>query len=152
MNYNLMNQSLGFLISVTHRRSSQVVLNRLKVFCITPEQWSVLYRLSDKDGISQKEIAIRSEKDQPTITRILDSLFQKGLIEKKSSEKDRRVSLVFVTEKGRSVLKETIPIEKSVWEDLTKGFTDEERHLLKELLFKVNNNITMITENEHHED
>lgn len=146
MKYEFFNESYGFLLGITYRRASQLFTNRLKDYEITPEQWLILRRLSCEHGISQKEVALRCEKDQPTTARILESLISKGMIEKKNSESDRRVSLVYITEKGKRIFKETIPIEKKIWEEITEDFTEEQHQLFKETLFEMNNKIMMITE------
>jgi MarR family transcriptional regulator, transcriptional regulator for hemolysin len=76
---------------------------RFRSHDVTPEQFSVMSCLNESDGISQKEIAERTVKDQPTTARILDCLIRKELVRKQTSETDRRSFLVYLTEPdGRS--------------------------------------------------
>lgn len=56
---------------------------QIKPYDVTLEQWSLLTRLWKDDGISQTELAVRTNKDLPTVTRSLVKLKEKGLIEKK---------------------------------------------------------------------
>ncbi|MGC4379435.1 MarR family transcriptional regulator [Fictibacillus sp. Mic-4] len=136
-----MDESLGFLIGLTYRKMIQLLFMRLKEFDITPEQWSILLRLSREDGINQKEISIRAAKDQPTTTRILDCLHKKELIEKRTSEKDRRAFLIYLTDKGRNLIEETIPVEKKAIEDMTSGIEQQELDFFKGILLQINQNV-----------
>ena len=41
---------------------------------ITPEQWTVLYYLWSKDGVTQQELCNATFKDKPSMTRLIDNL------------------------------------------------------------------------------
>lgn len=70
----LLDESIGFVVNQTALKLRTEMARRLKPFGLTPEQWSVLNRLAEQDGISQRELATRTFKDQPTTARILDKL------------------------------------------------------------------------------
>ncbi|HEU4965787.1 MAG TPA: MarR family transcriptional regulator [Bacilli bacterium] len=134
-------ESLGFLLSQTYRKLTQLVTLRLKAYEITPEQFHVLYRISQHDGLNQKEIALRSAKDQPTTTRILDALMKKGLVQKQASTTDRRAFLVFATAKGKEVVAETAPMEAQAIADAVDGIDPAQVELLKTILSQVKDNM-----------
>lgn len=104
--------SFGFLINHAGRRMSQLLTLHFQAYDITTEQWTVLHRLAEQDGISQKELARRTEKDQTNITRILDHLQRKGLIERRANASDRRSFLTYITDKGRGLDQTLVPIEQ----------------------------------------
>lgn len=56
---------------------------KFKPYDVTLEHWSLLTRLWKQDSVSQTELAIKTNKDLPTVTRCLNKLIKKGLIEKK---------------------------------------------------------------------
>lgn len=132
-NLNL-DDSIGFLLGITQRRYTQLFLMRIKEFDLTPEQWAVLYRIQEKDGMIQKEIADRSSKDRPTTTRILDLLESKGYISKKLGKEDRRTYHIFITESGSKVAEAIAPIEQQVNHDATAILNSEERIQLIDML------------------
>lgn len=76
----------------------------IKKFNLTTEQLLLLFLLYDKDGMSQKNLADRSNKDQANVTRILKRLESKGFLEVKSSSEDKRLKLIFLTIDGREYL------------------------------------------------
>ena len=76
---------------------------------ITTEQWVILDRLAEGDGISQTDLANDSFKNAPTVSRIIELLRKKGLIEKKQSDNDRRQSLIYISGKGQSYHERATP-------------------------------------------
>lgn len=135
-------------MGTTYRKLSALFQNGLKEYDITPEQWSVLFQIDRSEGLIQKEIAKRSGKDKPTTTRILDHLEGKGLIYKKTGENDRRSFKVYITDKGKALIKETVPIEDQVTEEIKTCISSEEYELLMGLLIRINNHIEQITDGE----
>ncbi|RTE03939.1 MarR family winged helix-turn-helix transcriptional regulator [Paenibacillus whitsoniae] len=138
---NALDLSIGFQMGVTYRKLSNYLLFRLKEHEITPEQWSVLYQVDREDGLMQKEIAERSGKDRPTITRILDHLEGKGYVLKKIGDNDRRSFLVFMTEKGKALIAQTLPIEQNVIQEIKGCMSDEEYAQLMKLLHRINHHV-----------
>jgi MarR family transcriptional regulator for hemolysin len=145
---NQLELSLGFMMGTTYRKLSVLFQNRLKDHDITPEQWSVLYQIDRTEGLIQKEIATRSGKDKPTTTRILDHLEKKELIYKRTGENDRRSFKVYITDKGKALIQETIPIEAQVTEEIKTCISSEEYMLLMELLLRINSHVDTITDGE----
>ncbi|WP_409342171.1 MarR family winged helix-turn-helix transcriptional regulator [Paenibacillus sp. MBLB4367] len=134
MTTDLTKVAVGQLFSLTYRKIGHVLTARFRPYEITTEQWSVLARLAEQEGISQKELAIRSLKDQPTITRILDCLDRKGLISKATNKEDRRSYLIHLTEPGKRVVEELLPLFHQALADVTQGISEERLELFRETL------------------
>ncbi|MGR3765700.1 MarR family winged helix-turn-helix transcriptional regulator [Rossellomorea sp. NS-SX7] len=135
-------ESIGLFTSNTVKNIIRFLSVNIKNFDITPEQWTVLKRLSENDGINQKELAIKAEKDQPTVTRILDILERKELIIKEKNKEDRRSFLLFITDKGNAVKEELSPVIEKIWEEkILTGISEEELNVYRNVLVKMNENI-----------
>jgi DNA-binding MarR family transcriptional regulator len=134
-------ESVGYLISIAGLRYKGETWRRLKPFDVTPEQWVVLNRLSMDEGVCQRELASRIVKDQPNTTRILDKMEQKGLIRRTPDPLDRRAFQVFLTQKGKRLREELLPVVQQLRNESTLGFSASEIYLLKELLRKFSNNM-----------
>ncbi|GJM82714.1 transcriptional regulator [Paenibacillus sp. HMSSN-139] len=130
--------AVGFIMGVAYRKIAALLQHRLKSYEITPEQWSVLNQIDLANGLIQKEIADRTGKDKPTTTRIIDLLESKSLIYKQPGLQDRRSFLVYATERGKELIRETAPIEQSVTEEVKRIMSGEEYTLLMELLQRIN--------------
>ncbi|GLI83028.1 MarR family winged helix-turn-helix transcriptional regulator [Rossellomorea marisflavi] len=135
-------ESIGLNTSHTIRNVIRYLTVHLKEFDLTPEQWTVLKRLAANDGISQKTLAELADKDQPTVTRILDILERKNLISKKKNVDDRRSFLIHITEKGKNVQQELTPFIEDVFENqILKGIPEEKLEVYKEVLQLINQNM-----------
>jgi DNA-binding MarR family transcriptional regulator len=62
----------------------------------------------DNDGVCVTGIKDQTHISLPAVSRQLSSLEQKGLIERKTMPKDRRITLVSLTAAGEDVLKKII--------------------------------------------
>ncbi|MEF2965969.1 MarR family transcriptional regulator [Paenibacillus sp. M1] len=139
--------AVGFIMGVTYRKISSLLQSRLREYDITPEQWSVLRQIDQSEGLIQREIAERTGKDKPTTTRILDHLESKGLVYKQTGPQDRRSYLVYSSERGKALIRDTLPIEEGVTEDVKQCLSAEEYDLLVELLLRINDHVDQIIEN-----
>ena len=61
---------------------------------ITPEQWTVLIFLWEKDGVTQQELCNATFKDKPSMTRLIDNMERQHLVVRISDKKDRRTNLI----------------------------------------------------------
>jgi DNA-binding MarR family transcriptional regulator len=84
------------------------MLNKLDAD-VTVDQWVILNILRKEDGLSQLEIARHCYKDAPTVTRILDLLSSKGLIERKADPSDRRRFKICLTQGGIQKIDDLLP-------------------------------------------
>lgn len=137
-------ESVGFLINQASRKIIHLLMHRFREFDITPEQWSVLYQLFEEGGITQKELARRTAKDQPTTARILDILMKKELIKKQMSESDRRAFIVSLTAKGEKIAASTVPIEAETMKEILTGIDQYDVERFKKVLDQLTANIDSI--------
>ncbi|WP_135501988.1 MarR family winged helix-turn-helix transcriptional regulator [Roseovarius aestuariivivens] len=74
---------------------------------LTSVQARVLNIISEDGNHVPKEIALRLNVSQATVTALLQKLEAKGLIARCQSEQDRRQYNLWLTEAGRAALKQT---------------------------------------------
>lgn len=139
---------LGYVINKTALALKNELGRRFKPYDITVEQWRVLNRLWEKDGLTQKELAEQIFKDQPNTTRILDKLQNKGIIRREASPDDRRAFIINLTDEGRMLREQLLPVARRMGEDVFTGISEEEQQLLKVLLNKICANIDTISADE----
>lgn len=134
-------KSPGFAICKTAIRFKWQMGRRLRSFDITPEQWGVIAMLWDEDGITQKELSSRLFKDQPTTTRMLDKLENKGIIRREDAADDRRAFLIYLTEEGREMRNALYPIILDLRDDTWRGFTTDEMAIFMNMLDRIWDNL-----------
>lgn len=103
---------------------------------MTVDQWLVLKLTSENAEICQHELAKLMYKDMPTVTRIVDLLCAKGLIERKVHPNDRRSFVLKLTKDGEAKVSDckdqVRAIRLKAWEGLDeKDFNDFNRILSK---------------------
>ncbi len=142
MSHFTLDESLGYLINRTARRLKHGLGQAFKTngYDITPEQWAILNRLWEQEGLSQVELADQTFKDKPTVTRMLDILERKHLLYRQRDESDRRAFKVYLTEEGRILQGQLIPVAMEVLERGQKNLTNEEIEFLREKLNKIYHN------------
>jgi len=107
-----------------------------KGFAITPQQFNILRILNGQhpNSISATEIKSRMLDKNSDISRLLDRLAAKNLIEKKSCPSDKRASDVFISSDGITLLENIARHQKDM--DAVLRLTEEEAESLSDLLDK----------------
>jgi DNA-binding MarR family transcriptional regulator len=67
-------------------------------------QYSLLFGLGDGGELSVRELALTADLAPATVTQMLDSLEAAGLVDRVRSERDRRVVLISLTERGAELV------------------------------------------------
>ncbi len=136
-------ENLDYQISKTVQimKNSLYRMFKEKSHNITTEQWSVLAKLYYEDGIYQRQLGDCLHKDKPTITRILDLMEKKNLIIRIPDDKDRRKSKVYLTQDGKILVKDLIPVAEEFQNQLCSGISREEVEKFINILEKFLKNI-----------
>ena len=82
------------------RDRSRVLMAEIGIHC---GQGIALRQLWRTDGLTQSELAHRLHVAPATVTIALQRMERIGLIERRSDQRDQRVSHVFLTDRGRSL-------------------------------------------------
>ena len=96
-----MNDSFHYLSMANHMMIQKKLMEQLKDTGLTLGQPKVLDYLKDHDGASQKEIAAGCLIEAGSLTSILNRMEEKGLIERKMLNGNRRTFHIFMTEAGK---------------------------------------------------
>jgi DNA-binding MarR family transcriptional regulator len=109
---------------------------------VTIEQWSVLYHLWKKDGISQQDLCTASFRDKPSITRLVDNLEKAGLVKRVAANNDRRINLIYLTKDGQQLQEQTMKLADQTLTDALRGVPAEKVEVCKQVLQIVYDNLT----------
>ncbi|MGH1339074.1 MAG: MarR family winged helix-turn-helix transcriptional regulator [Aureispira sp.] len=109
---------------------------------ISVEQWIVLKQVSENPKNTQRQISTATNKDPASVTRILDLLEKRGLIERTTGV-DRRSFGILLTTEGEELVAQILPKAFKIREKGIKGFTEEEEKQLVGLLHRVYDNFTI---------
>lgn len=108
---------------------------------LSREQWSVLVVLWKADGCSQQMIAEATYRDKPSITRLIDNLVKEGYVVRSNDKNDRRLNLIFLTEKGKQIQKAAIQVIDDTINKATKGLSEDQMHAVRDAFELIYNNL-----------
>ncbi|WP_373072792.1 MarR family winged helix-turn-helix transcriptional regulator [Sulfurimonas sp.] len=136
-----MDSSFGYLINRLSIANKNSFNKLIKPYGVSPEQWTVLFRVVEKNGITQKELSDSTYKDQGNLTRMIDKLVERGYLLRDSDENDRRSVKLFATHSSKQLVQKIAPLSTQQNEKLSSTFSEEEKEKFIELLNKAYLNV-----------
>ena len=123
--------------------ASNYLHSKLEAVCnefnITLSQFNVLRILKGAypNGYPRHEIIRRMVEPAPDVTRLIDRLIKAGLVERFSSEDDRRLSLARITKKGIVLLSKINPEVDKFISEYSSSLTKSEKEMLSNICEKL---------------
>jgi DNA-binding MarR family transcriptional regulator len=134
--------SVGYLV----RRAGNLMTTRVEAAFadheITFAQWLVMMRLRDGLATTAAEIARDMCHDSGALTRVIDQLAQRGLIERTRGQEDRRTIALALTKEGLRTVNALVPTVVDLLNMALVDFTDDEASTLTRLLNKLIDGVT----------
>jgi DNA-binding MarR family transcriptional regulator len=106
----------------------------------------VLKKVSECNGISQIEICKSLFKDAPTVTKILDLLCKKELVERKINATDRRKFDIFITKNGENIVEKFLPTYIETRKTVLENLQIEDLYIMAHTLNGLSENMDKITD------
>ena len=130
-------QSLGYLVNRAARVMAGELAERLRPTGVGIGQWAVLLFLWARDGLTQADLARVVAIEPPTMVRTIDRMVRDGLVTRERDPRDGRVSRIFLTDQGRALRDDLLPIAVAVNEATLERLTPSEGRTLRRLLAKL---------------
>ncbi len=93
-------------------RLNVAIAERLRGLGISVPQCDVLSTLTEREGVSQQELAQRLYVTKGNISGLIDRLEKAGLVERRAIVGDRRSHAIFLTDEGRQIAHQGIDIQR----------------------------------------
>lgn len=106
-----------------------------------PGHLHVLRTVGSREGISQREIADQLHIKPPTVAVTVRRMEKSGLIFRKESEADLRISRIFLSEKGKRIYQETEDLICKNEKTLLRGLSQDEINCLEKCLKQMMKNM-----------
>ena len=129
-----------FLVNMVYTGNwmNNTFIEFLKPFRISPQQFNILRILRGaKDWVTMNKIKELMIDKSPNATRLADKLLDKGFVERKRCDEDRRVVFLKITEEGLSLLAEIDKVDNLVHDLALERITDEEAKLMCEIFDRI---------------
>ena len=141
MAYEYTVSSVPALISHIHTIAADFTNRRLSEKGLVSSHGHILYLLAKNGRMTMGGIATAVNRDKSTITVLIRKLKDAGLIEEEVSPEDSRSKFISLTQAGAAYWDLTSAISRDLLDVCYRGFSDEEKETLLELLKKLSRNI-----------
>lgn len=133
------NQSIGaqmyIVVSIFKKRMSTAIARKTKE--ITLEQLGILEELAVQGSMNMTQLSNALNKENTNITRLVDKLEKKQFLQRVSDPNDRRANIIQITESGKQLFKNLVPILVSELKEATATVTKDEYNEMLRILKKI---------------
>lgn len=106
-------------------------------FNLSKQEWRVLAILANESSLNAKEIGNKTNLEKMPTSRAIKKLAQSKLLEKVSNTKDKRSTLLTLTEKGQTLFNQLAPLVKAREQEILSVLNSQERATLNETFRKL---------------
>ena len=112
----VVDNALGFWVHRVYQASRNEMFRQFREHGeeITPEQWALLIRLWERDDQTQSELSEATFRDPPTISRIVDGMEARGLLQRLVHPHDARARIIRLTPAARALRKKLVPVVQQI--------------------------------------
>lgn len=115
----------------------------LREYDLSLVDWRLLLRLDERDGDNTTTLALRMLHERSAVVRAVDRLERAKLAQRSNHHVDRRNSIVYITDAGRSVLRRAAPSVQHVREVAYAGLTDAGLRIFTDFLAHMGRNLNV---------
>ncbi|MEM6640046.1 MAG: MarR family winged helix-turn-helix transcriptional regulator [Pseudomonadota bacterium] len=126
---------LPYLLSVASNTISGGIADLYEEqFSLSIPEWRIMAVIGRFEGLSAREVAERTAMDKVAVSRALKRLEDRGYLNRRMSSRDRRRSVLRLSQQGRAVHREVAPMAIDYEKRLLETLTPDERDTLSQIL------------------
>ncbi|MBL4907783.1 MAG: MarR family transcriptional regulator [Sneathiella sp.] len=103
-------------------------------FDLTIQEWRVIAIIGEKPGLTAREVGDLASLDKVNISRAIERLEKAGRINREVLPHDRRAFALYLTETGKIILSQIVPLAQNYENLLLEGFSADEIEQLDSFL------------------
>jgi Transcriptional regulators len=130
-------------VTETLKRPFYQVIARESIY-ITPEQFAILACLHRQDMVTQKTLCLMTNKDRPNVTRLLDRLEHKQLVQRIEHAYDKRIKLIRITSRGISLHDEINCLLNDMLTNAIQNIDERQFIIFQNVLLSLLKNLGMV--------
>lgn len=96
-----------------NRRLSAAMAGELRAIGLSIPQFDLLSTLSEREGVTQQELAERLYVTKGNVSGLVDRLVKAGMLVRRTSPEDRRSHALHLTGKGRGLAERGIAVQRA---------------------------------------
>ena len=136
------NSNLGYLLVRASRAHHILATRTFGKLGLHHGQPPVLFELNRHDGLTHNDLAEMLVVTPATISNLIQRMEVAGFVQRRRDAQDERISRVYLTDAGRSILAEALALAEEMDTTAFAGLSSEEQTTLANLLQRVEKNMT----------
>ena len=124
----------GYLFRRMQQIAVSIFMEECKAFDLTPVQYAALIAIHTHPGIDATRLSAVIAFDRSTLGSVIERLEMKKLIERKPSDGDKRVKLLYLTRAGAAILRDITPSVEKAQARMLQPLKAADRKMLLRLL------------------
>lgn len=132
---------LAHLVRDASRVLTKSMQLRLAAYSVNFGHWAFLRVLWSTEGLTQRELSEEVGLMEPTTFSALKAMESQGLIERRHLDGNRKRIHIYLTQKGRDLKDQLVPIAEELNEVAVQGLTEEERKIMHKGLLAIIENL-----------
>jgi len=105
LDYDLLPSLVGYQLRLTQLAYFYDFAKSVEDPTISPGRFGVLVLIGANPGLTQSRLALATQLDRSTMVAVIDLLEARELVERRAAPKDRRSNALWLTEKGKKLLR-----------------------------------------------
>ena len=139
---------IGYLVKRAHSMMLDVMEPVFEARGFTFIQYVIMSWVRDGIAVNPKDICAQYRHDSGALTRVIDQLAERGLVERVRRDRDRRKVELQLTAAGRVTIETLVPLVVEKLNAALAEFSTEEVNELLRLLIKLNTKLQSALEPE----
>ena len=133
-NMRRFNQSLPMTLLKAHEAVLRTFIPHLRAHDLSTQQWRVMRALAESESLDVSELASACSLLRPSVSRIVQNLESRNIVQRQSCDRDSRRSLVSITSHGLELIAAIAPESEARYQYIESQFGAENLSGLYELL------------------
>ncbi|MCM1992817.1 MarR family winged helix-turn-helix transcriptional regulator [Oceanirhabdus seepicola] len=132
---------ISMYLATIERDYNYYINKKLRQYNLGKHDIRVLKEINANKGLSQNDICNILKEDKITVNKSVKNLVSQGYVEKIKDSEDKRITRLYITEQGKVNRKEILNILNQANDIFVKGFSEEDKENVFELLKEMSENI-----------
>ena len=126
---------LPYRLSILSNRISGIIAETYRdKFALSITEWRIMAVLGEYPGASADEVSVKIQIEKSIVSRALQKLLARHLVEREVDETDRRRQNLSLTKTGLEIYKQVVPVSYEYEEQLLECFSQKERETFDKLI------------------
>jgi len=129
---------LPYRLSILSNRISGIIAQTYKnKFALSINEWRIMAVLGEYPGASADEVSVKVQTEKSIISRALQKLLKRQLVDREVDQTDRRRQNLKLTKTGYEVYQQIVPLSYDYENKLLECLSSEEQRQLDALIDKL---------------